>query len=170
MELLSDFNFEIVYVLGTENVLTDALSWLYSNEPSRTVCAPSEYLQHDKDHLAINPADAEITMPVYTGLEANTMMTTCMGSGAKPKWTLKPKIQANKLSTVFAKQMASKKFMLHSPKASSEAGDDEGPPSWNNGPDLEQGDILLWNSQDDLYMEGEPIPSLSILNINEDRV
>ncbi len=92
MELLSDFDFEIVYIPGTENVLTDSLSRLYSSEPSGMVCAPSEYPQHDEDHPAMDPAEAEVTMLVFTGLEANTMMLTCMGSGAKPKWTLNAKI------------------------------------------------------------------------------
>ncbi len=103
MELLSDFDFEIVYVPRTENVLTDSLSRLYSNEPSGMVRAPSEFPQHDKDYPPMDPAQAEVTMLVFTGLEANAMMLTHMGSGAKPKWTLKLKIRANELSAAFAK-------------------------------------------------------------------
>lgn len=67
----SGFNFEIIYVKGTENVLADALSRMYSNESPGTVRARSEYSFHDdsqKEKLTF--ASNAISMPVITGLEA----------------------------------------------------------------------------------------------------
>lgn len=169
MELLSDFDFEIIYVPRTDNVLTNSLSCLYSNKSPGVVCAPSEYPQHDEDHPADDPDNTEVTRPILTGLEANAIMLTRMGSGTKPKWTLKPKIGANESSAVFAKQIANKKFVLHGPKASSEAGIVEGLPLWNDGPDLGRGVVPSWNKGDELHTEGESVPSSSMLNIKEDR-
>ncbi len=65
--------------------------------------------------------------------------------------------------------MANKRFVIHSPKASSEAGNDEGLPSWNNGSDLGESNVPSWNNRNELYMEGESIPSSSTLNTNEGR-
>lgn len=69
IEKISGFDFKVEYVLGTENVLADALSRIYSNEAPGTVCARSEYTYHnviDNNDLEIE----SITMPVYAGLEA----------------------------------------------------------------------------------------------------
>jgi hypothetical protein len=69
VEKISGFDFEIKYVPGTENVLADALSRIYSNEAPGTVRSRSEYTYHD----VINNNDLEInliTMPVFAGREA----------------------------------------------------------------------------------------------------
>jgi mannose/fructose/N-acetylgalactosamine-specific phosphotransferase system component IID len=69
IEKTSSFNYEIEYVLGTENVLVDALSRIYSNEAPGTVRARSEYTYHDvldNNDLDIN----SISMPVFAGMEA----------------------------------------------------------------------------------------------------
>jgi hypothetical protein len=39
MEKISEFNFEVVYVPGTENMLADALSRIYSNNVPETIRA-----------------------------------------------------------------------------------------------------------------------------------
>ncbi len=42
LESLSEFDFEVIYIAGTENILCDALSQLYANDAVGTVRAPSE--------------------------------------------------------------------------------------------------------------------------------
>ena len=72
MEKISEFNFEVIYIPGSENILSDALSWLYScNEPG-TVHAHSEYTYHDvldNDGLEMH----SISMPLLVGLEATSV-------------------------------------------------------------------------------------------------
>jgi hypothetical protein len=69
MEKISSFDFEIRYIPGTENVLADALSRIYSNESAGTVRAQSEYTYHDV--IDNNDLDIEsISMPVFVGMEA----------------------------------------------------------------------------------------------------
>lgn len=57
MEKLSQFDFEVIYVPGMDNILSDALSHLYSNEKPGTVRAISEYTYHD----VVNDNDAPVT-------------------------------------------------------------------------------------------------------------
>jgi transposase InsO family protein len=90
IEAISEFNFEIIYIEGSQNILSDALSRIYSNDAPGTVCSPSEYPMHDEDHPIEEMAAYGITMPVLVGLEANAV-TTCSRSGAKAVWTPKPK-------------------------------------------------------------------------------
>ena len=69
MEKISEFNFEVEYAPGVENVLADALSRMYSNDAPGTVRARSEYTYHDvidNDVLLTH----RISMPILTGLEA----------------------------------------------------------------------------------------------------
>jgi hypothetical protein len=69
MEKISEFNFEVEYAPGIENVLADALSRLYSNDTPGTVHARSEYTYHDvidNDVLLTH----DISMPVHTDMEA----------------------------------------------------------------------------------------------------
>ncbi|TFY56794.1 hypothetical protein EVJ58_g7424 [Rhodofomes roseus] len=71
IEKLSEFNFEIEYVPGVENVLADTLSHLYSNDTPGTVRDPSEFTQHDETApVAAQLAVVNISKPVFTGLEA----------------------------------------------------------------------------------------------------
>lgn len=69
IEKIGEFDFEVVYVPGVENVLADSLSWIYSNDAAGTVRAPSEYTYHDvvNEDPRINHS---ITMPVLAGVEA----------------------------------------------------------------------------------------------------
>jgi hypothetical protein len=67
IDKISEFDFEVVYVLGAENILADALSCIYSNDAPGTVRATSEYTQHDKAqvHFAVQG----ISMPLLAGAE-----------------------------------------------------------------------------------------------------
>jgi transposase InsO family protein len=69
MEKISEFDFEVVYVSGSSNVLADALSRIYSNDESGTVRARSEYTEHD-DNKNDMLATHEVSMPLLVGLEA----------------------------------------------------------------------------------------------------
>lgn len=67
-EKISEFNFDIIYVPGTENVVADALSRMYSNDSPATVRAPSEYTYHDV--VDEDPPLERVPMPVLAGIEA----------------------------------------------------------------------------------------------------
>jgi hypothetical protein len=69
VEKILSFDFEIQYLPGTENVLADALSQIYSNEAPGTGRARSEYTYYDvvnNDVLEL----ATISMPVFARGEA----------------------------------------------------------------------------------------------------
>jgi hypothetical protein len=68
MEKLANFDFKVVYVKGSENILSDALSRIYSNDQPGTVQMRSEYTYHDiidNDKMLSHL----ITMPVKVGTE-----------------------------------------------------------------------------------------------------
>jgi hypothetical protein len=70
MKKLGKFNFKIKYIPGEENVLSDALLHIYSNDSPGTVRAQSEYTVHDdsvdNSHLSLHV----ISMPLLSGQEA----------------------------------------------------------------------------------------------------
>ncbi|OCH84408.1 hypothetical protein OBBRIDRAFT_701862, partial [Obba rivulosa] len=49
LEKISEYDFEVQYIPGIENVLADALSRIYTADSPGTVYAPSEYVAHDND-------------------------------------------------------------------------------------------------------------------------
>jgi hypothetical protein len=90
IEAIFNFNFEIIYIEGSQNILSDALSQIYSNDAPGTVRNPFKYPLHDEDHPLEGMAIHDITMPVLVGLEA-AAVTTRSKTGAKAVWTPKPK-------------------------------------------------------------------------------
>ncbi|KAH0578547.1 hypothetical protein H2248_003694 [Termitomyces sp. 'cryptogamus'] len=63
------FNFEVIYVLGSENILSNALLRIYSNDALGTICAGSEYTQfNDSD---VGPT-GELIRPVLAGMEGTS--------------------------------------------------------------------------------------------------
>ena len=71
IEKISEFDFKVVYVPGSENVIADALSRMYSADSVGTVHAQSEYTYFDvvnEDNVVLE----ETTMPVLASLEAST--------------------------------------------------------------------------------------------------
>ena len=82
LEKISEFDFEIEYVPGVENVLPDALSRMYSNDAPGTVRAASEYAQ--LADAGIESALASlVSMPVVVGLEAGAVAPAVRAS-ARP--------------------------------------------------------------------------------------
>ncbi|TFY61096.1 hypothetical protein EVJ58_g4727, partial [Rhodofomes roseus] len=71
LEKMAEFDFEVQYVPGVDNVLADALSRIYAHDAPGTVRAASEYAQYDEDEsFSTHLAAAAISMPVFAGLEA----------------------------------------------------------------------------------------------------
>jgi hypothetical protein len=71
LEKISEFDSEVVYVPGVENILSDALSRLYSNDKPGIVRACSEHMYHDlidNDILGTHL----ISMPVPVVLEGES--------------------------------------------------------------------------------------------------
>jgi len=81
MEKISEFDFEVIYVPGSENILSDALLRLYSYDGPGTVHARSEYTYYDiidNDGLELH----SVSMPLLVGLEAvNISLGDFMGMG-----------------------------------------------------------------------------------------
>ena len=73
LEKISSFVFEVVYIVGSENVVADALSHIYSNDSAGTVRARSEFSYHDvsdDDTTAGDHLSAIEDLPVLAGIEA----------------------------------------------------------------------------------------------------
>lgn len=73
MEKIQGFDFEVIYVPGAENILSDALSRLYAYDAPGTVRASTEYTEHDilQNTSLQNHA---ITTPLYVGQEGAFMV------------------------------------------------------------------------------------------------
>lgn len=70
LEKIAEYNYEVQYVLGVDNVLADALSRIYSNDAPGTVRAASEYTQFaDEPGFSSRVTAHTISMPVYAGVE-----------------------------------------------------------------------------------------------------
>jgi len=69
IEKISGFDFEVIYMPGSENVVADALSRMYSNDTAGTVRAKCEYTYFDvvNDDAKV---DSNVTMPILAGIEA----------------------------------------------------------------------------------------------------
>jgi hypothetical protein len=76
LENISLFDFKVIYVPGTENILSDALSHIYSNDAPGTLHAPSEYTEYDNMVKSMELACNMVVVPVFIGLEACTMSAT----------------------------------------------------------------------------------------------
>ena len=72
LEKISSYTFEVVYIEGSENVVADALSCLYSNDSNGTVRARSKFTYHDvvDDDTKAVLSCLLSEVPILAGLEA----------------------------------------------------------------------------------------------------
>ena len=70
MDVLNEFRYKIHYIPGEMNVLADALSRLYSDEPAGIVRATTEYVGRDGSDNEHEDEGMDILRPVYTGAAA----------------------------------------------------------------------------------------------------
>ncbi|KAL4256242.1 hypothetical protein AB1N83_013628, partial [Pleurotus pulmonarius] len=130
MEKIGEFDFEPVYIPGVENVLSDALSRIYSNESKGTVRSVTEYMYHDVvEGRSGNVQLASMAVaPVLVGLEAKmaskraTQDINSQRSVTSPTLGEAPRVET---SADFAKRMAGRRFVLHGPGQRKEGGNTE---------------------------------------------
>lgn len=71
VDVLNEFDFSINYIPGHTNILADALSRIYSDEPQGVVRATSEYISDDPEEedegTGSNLRHDDLSAPVYTG-------------------------------------------------------------------------------------------------------
>lgn len=68
---ISSFSFKVVYIEGSENVVADALSRLYSNDSPSTHWSQSEFTYHDvvDDDTSAVEVSADV-FPLLSGIDA----------------------------------------------------------------------------------------------------
>lgn len=79
MDVLDKFESMINYIPGPTNILADALSCKYSDEPDRIERAASEYIKDDRAGLPVTKQVLNILWLVYTGAAAMVSFT--------PRWS-----------------------------------------------------------------------------------
>ena len=106
LEKISSFTFQVVYIRGSENVVADALSRMYSHDSSGTVRARSEFTSHDiVDDDTSFLGSAAVDIPVLAGREA--VIATRRGSRVR-RLTEKARFA----SSDFAEAESSKDFAV----------------------------------------------------------
>ncbi|EJD38758.1 DNA/RNA polymerase [Auricularia subglabra TFB-10046 SS5] len=101
LDVLNEFDFEIMYIPGESNVLADALSRLYGEDAAGTVRAKSEYIEEaaseDESPLRLAVSDLAVSRhpslfsaPVLTGAEALAAGQSSSISGAESNRSEEP--------------------------------------------------------------------------------
>lgn len=67
LEVLSEFDFEIIHIPGVDNILADSLSRMYSDDHPGTVRAPSEYVGVEEENAPSKLLLNLVTAPLYIG-------------------------------------------------------------------------------------------------------
>jgi Integrase zinc binding domain/RNase H-like domain found in reverse transcriptase len=114
MEKISSFMFEVVYVAGTENVLADSLSRLYSDDSPGTERARSEFTMFDA--MDEDPAALTSEMVLLAGINAIVATHRNPNKRDVPAETGRPET-----SREFAQRFKDK-FVLRGPKGRTEGG------------------------------------------------
>src|SRR5262249_35575502 len=68
LEKIAEFDFEVIYMPGVKNILSDTLSRLYAYDECGTVCARSEYTYYDVINNDVLEGHV-ISMPLLVGME-----------------------------------------------------------------------------------------------------
>ena len=119
LEKISSFSYEVVYIAGSENVVADALSHIYSNDLPGTVQAKSEYTYHDvvdDDTSSVNPLFEGL--PVLAGIEARvaTRRGSCNRWPSEKKAVMAAEEPVAESSKTFASRRKGR-VVLKGPKA-----------------------------------------------------
>ena len=90
IEKISEFSFEVEYIAGSENVVADALSQMYSADSLGTIRAKSNYTYFDvvnKDGLDLE----ETSAPILTGIEGHVAVQRHLQKAISGAETGRPK-------------------------------------------------------------------------------
>ncbi|QRV99116.1 Reverse transcriptase (RNA-dependent DNA polymerase) [Ceratobasidium sp. AG-Ba] len=94
MEKINEFDIEVHYIPGETNVLADALSRMYSDEPNGVVRHKSEYVSdtdQEAPHIMVstvrrtNGTREELTEPLYVGDGIRAELEKRLGTGEAPR-------------------------------------------------------------------------------------
>ncbi|KAL0948950.1 hypothetical protein HGRIS_009055 [Hohenbuehelia grisea] len=109
---MSAFDFEPVYIPGVENVLSDTLSRIYSNDVPGTTQASSEYAYTDVD--LEDRVEIASVMPILVGLEGemvalhhDSQIATHAVTRSSPKAD-EPVVEANRITNRRSNRLAAK--------------------------------------------------------------
>lgn len=104
LDVLNEFDFEILYIPGKTNILADSLSRIYSEDAPGTVRAESEYILEPVDddsplgHITTSsialPNACRFSAPLLTGPEALWSAAAALQSDAEGAGTGRPKRKA----------------------------------------------------------------------------
>ena len=150
LEKISSFVFEVVYVPGSENVVADALSRLYSDDAPGTERAGSEYTYHDVDG---DDTGLSLEMPMLAGMEAVVATRRSMRTRKPTSKVGEGQRSGDDTETAkdFAKRMKDK-FILRGPRERTEGENN----STNATSDKDNSANELWDDRsiDDHMPEG----------------
>jgi len=123
IEKISMFDFEVIYVPGAENILSDALSHRYSFDAPGTVRAASEYSEHDDTAPGMSGALQAVSNPVFVGSEGVAASFAVNFVGRKSKRAAEVPAETGRPETgeEFAARVR-EEFVLHGPRERTEGG------------------------------------------------
>ena len=122
MERIGEFEFEVIYVPGAENILSDALSRLYSNDSPGTVRAASEYAKHDDTAATATVLSLGlISLPMLVGLEARAVTLRSRRRSAPSVQVDGPRLRLQ--------DSRGRRLVLHGPRERTEGGNGDTAPN-----------------------------------------
>ncbi|KAG9221448.1 hypothetical protein CCMSSC00406_0008296 [Pleurotus cornucopiae] len=124
---MAEFDFTLVYIPGTENVLSDSLSRIYVNDAPGTEQAASEFVEFDEDSSCGFRRRTPIVVGDKAKLESLPLEGVSLALNAVRRGEAT-------VAREFAKRMATKKFVLRGPHERTEGGSSVEVNKPNNGP------------------------------------